>query len=622
MAWAGCGRSDLDAGDLDGIFGPGGGAGGTVRQDGGQDAPSDAVPDSWQDGGPCTFDQDCDDGVFCTMDRCVGSTCYYAPRDMDGDGYVEQSCGGDDCNDLNPQVHPFAEEVCTDGADNDCNGPADCFDPACTGAPVCGCVPDPAGESCGNGKDDDCDTFVDCNDADCAGTTACGCTASEEGLCGNGLDDDCDGQFDCDDWNCFDDPACACATYAESCSNGKDDNCNGLIDCADPGCWDAWECVCQPPGVPEVCTDNQDNDCDGLADCADPDCLFTSACAGCEPEICNDGKDNDCDNYVDCADSACQLDPACKPVAELCNNGKDDDLDGQIDCADPDCKGNPWCVLQQDSCTNPKLIAASGTYTGDTTGHVNYEHGSCGGAAGEAVFYFVLSAPTKVHFDTQGTQFDSVIYVRKGSCASGKELACDDDSGGQWAAQVDIPILYQGTYYVFVDGYTIDPQGGANEGPFVLHAELTANPPEICDNGIDDDGDVYVDCADPDCTNAAPCLNCNGGQPPSPEFAAGACTNGRDDDCDGLTDCDDPDCNASDYYKSECCNGQDDNGNQIVDDFSCRCATDADCPFEYMCYTHSSHSCGPLCDNFFGDVCPYVAPGSYCSAVTHQCEFP
>lgn len=33
--------------------------------------------------------------------------------------------------------------------------------------------------------------------------------------------------------------------------------------------------------------------------------------------------------------------------------------------------------------------------------------------------------------------------------------------------------------------------------------------PEICDNGIDDDGDGYTDCADPECVNAAEC------QPPA-----------------------------------------------------------------------------------------------------------
>ncbi|MFT7603393.1 MAG: hypothetical protein ACI8VT_000960, partial [Saprospiraceae bacterium] len=32
---------------------------------------------------------------------------------------------------------------------------------------------------------------------------------------------------------------------------------------------------------------------------------------------------------------------------------------------------------------------------------------------------------------------------------------------------------------------------------------------EICDNGIDDDGDTFIDCADPDCINYGGCLDCD-----------------------------------------------------------------------------------------------------------------
>jgi subtilisin-like proprotein convertase family protein len=57
-------------------------------------------------------------------------------------------------------------------------------------------------------------------------------------------------------------------------------------------------------------------------------------------------------------------------------------------------------------------------------------------------------------------------------------------------------------------------------------------PPELdCTNGLDDDGDTAVDCADSDCAARPPCLPEN-------------CANGIDDDGDGLTDCSDPDCLA------------------------------------------------------------------------------
>jgi hypothetical protein len=595
--------------------GQGGGGQGGVGADGGGGAGGSTTTTPIM----CATPQDCDDGDGCTTDKCTNGFCLHTPRDDDGDGFGPEMCGGADCNDFNPAVHPGAKENCFDGVDNDCNMAADCFDPACANVPGCGCKP--VKEDCKNGKDDDCDGVVDCFDADCAGTPACGCAPSESGKCTNGFDDDCDGNIDCADSDCFADMTCTCKQNGEICGDGQDNNCNGLVDCADPACGGVFPCTCQPPGSPEVCNDGMDNDCDKLVDCADPDCIVSPSCKQCTSEICTDGVDNNCDGKIDCADPSCAFAPNCMPVAEICNDGIDNDKDGKIDCQDPDCANNPFCVVQQANCLSPKLIPGSGSYTGDTTGHVSETKGSCGGDAGEAVFYFVLNAPSKVHLDSIGTSFDSVVYVRTGKCNTGKELACDDDSGGNHAAKIDIPILYPGTYYVFLDGFTIDPQGGANEGPFVLNVVITPNPPEICNNGIDDDGDVYVDCADSDCWSTPPCSTCFNGSHGVPEFGVAACTDGVDDDCDGKVDCQDEDCSASDYYINECCDGVDQNGNGIIDDFNCRCKTDADCENGQICYTHTAHACGIPCQLFFGDVCPFVAAGSFCNAATQQCEF-
>jgi hypothetical protein len=92
------------------------------------------------DGDPCTTDacdpaagcvhgfhrEPCDDGDECTMgEACAEGICAGGlPKDADGDGYVDKYCGGDDCEDDNPESHPGLAEVC-DGADNDCDGLTD-----------------------------------------------------------------------------------------------------------------------------------------------------------------------------------------------------------------------------------------------------------------------------------------------------------------------------------------------------------------------------------------------------------------------------------------------------------------------------------------------------------------
>jgi hypothetical protein len=687
------------------------------------------------DGRECTVSSDCPGSTFCALQVCQNFKCITRTRDLDGDGAIDASCGGTDCDDSRFDVRPGAPEKCGDGLDNNCDGALDCSDVACEGVPGCVCIPgvkescgsgldedcdglkdcddsdcatnpvcicqplesncsdgkdencnglidcgdpqcfgtkecskcDAAETSCTNTADDDCDGLVDCLDSDCNGSPACACAPSEtkcgdgrdddcdgkidcadtdckadptcgclasETNCGDGRDDDCDGTFDCKDSDCAASPICGCQASAEVCNDGKDNDCNDLIDCADPACTTSPLCKCQGPAQPEVCDDGVDNDCDNLVDCADPNCIGKPACSTCKTEICDDGIDNDCDGAIDCADIAnCAFEPSCVPTPEQCNNGKDDDSDGAIDCSDTDCIGNPFCATKQSNCLNAKPISASGTYTGDTTGNIPETRGTCGGDAGEAVFSIIVTVPTRLTVDTDGTQFDATLYLRKGACESGREIACNDDfkttnkppPAHPSIAQISQNILYPGSYYLFLDGFTIDAQKGPNQGPFVLNVDLVPNPKEICGDGIDNDGDVYVDCGDPDCVKEAAC-QCNAPQAASAEFGRDACTDGVDNDCDGKVDENDDDCRASEYYQTEVCNGIDDNGNLIADDFSCRCSVDNECNPGQICYRQTTNSCGPRCDQFVGwevgGVCPFIAPGSVCNPSTGQCTFP
>ncbi|MBN1772103.1 MAG: putative metal-binding motif-containing protein [Deltaproteobacteria bacterium] len=121
----------------------------------------------------------CDDGVACTVDTCDPGSgrCTSAPPDRDLDTYPDGACGGTDCDDIAPAVHPGAAEVCN-GLDDDCDTATDedleCLVGAtrpCTtwcgteGTQTCGracrwggCQPPP--ETC-NCSDDDCNLLID-----------------------------------------------------------------------------------------------------------------------------------------------------------------------------------------------------------------------------------------------------------------------------------------------------------------------------------------------------------------------------------------------------------------------------------------------------------------------------
>jgi hypothetical protein len=529
----------------------------------------------------------CDDLDPCTDDACdEGSgVCRFTPweADADLDGFADCACSAPpcDCDDADPTINPAAAEVCDDLNDNDCDDLVDCDDPVCVGDPGC-CVP----------------------------------TGDE--VCNDRVDNDCNGAEDCDDPACFGDIWCCEPTGREVCDDGIDNDCDGRTDCDDPADCRRHRACCVPSG-PEDCDDGVDNDCDGFTDCSDlRDCFRDPACADCIPELCWDGVDNDCDDIIDCDDPDCSWFPPCDApeIERECHNWIDDDFDGAADCDDEDCAADPMCP-EPDTCDEPFVIdegtvevtgttmALSDDYTPDTSGG---DPGCRGGDGPEAVMVLTLAEASVVRLDTFGSAFDTVLYVRADDCETGDQVACNDDTVDGVQSEVTFS-AGPGLVYIFLDGY-----GFMSRGDYVLHIEVAPLGDEVCDNGIDDDADGATDCDDEDCAGFPECVI-------EPERGVAACTDGRDNDRDDLVDCDDTeDCAVVDAL-GECCNGEDDNGNGVVDEFACACADSADCARGY-CYVETAGACGPSCTRLGGDrLCNWVFPGSHCSPRTNTCVY-
>jgi hypothetical protein len=271
----------------------------------------------------------CADTDPCTIDTCssVAGACVHTPRDVDGDTYGDDDCGGTDCNDGNPMVHPGVPDDDCDGVDDDCDtvidggksaagGPctvtADCCEGSCIGGT---CT---EGYGLCEGPGETCTTPADCCSGQCEIVAGGARECVGAGFCG-GEGDPCIFSVDCCSLWCSG-GVCAvgstCGVVASTCTTGTD-CCSGI--CTGGTCSSIGG-VCGPLG--ETCS-SAGGCCSGFCDAGH--CAFSFFC-GAEGEVCDEGGDccNDiCDDYVSPADPGrCAFLGGCDTVGQPCTGNR------------------------------------------------------------------------------------------------------------------------------------------------------------------------------------------------------------------------------------------------------------------------------------------------------------
>ncbi len=435
--------------------------------------------------------------------------------------------------------------LCADGFDNDGDGATDCDDTECFGQT--GCTTE---LNCSDGNDNDGDTLVDCDDDDCATFIAClGGDSCADALpvtlpfhaTGTDITADFTNAQSFTGTNC--DPASGVeAVFAVTLTAGqriKMDEIGALdsvIHVIQP-CANASTCLMsEDAGTNEInlvftapadgiyyvileawsgtpssksydfsiinwdvteanCADTLDEDFDGKIDCNDPDCFGQT---GCTTELnCGDGFDNDDDTFTDCDDLDCAVATACE-LGEGC--------------------ANPTVVT-----TFPYNVTGTNFGADYANDHI-FSSATCTVTGGpEGIFAVDLLAGERLRLNETGT-LDAQLRVLP-ACTTTAPV-CLLNTGSESNILFTAPA--DGTYYVVLEAYYSTTTSGYNFTIEKFYATETS-----CVDGIDNDLDGSIDCADSECAGASTC---------GPETTDAFCADGIDNDADGLTDCVDTDC--------------------------------------------------------------------------------
>lgn len=152
-----------------------------------------------------------------------------------------------------------------------------------------------------------------------------------------------------------------------------------------------------------------------------------------------------------------------------------------------------------------------GPLTSGGNGYVNSGNDSC---------YFCASKCGS----TNCTDADNDGYFLEATC--GTSLDCNDRSLA----------INPGAVEVCTDGIDNDCDGKVDCADSDCTAQCPSTSPEVCNDVVDNDGDLKVDCADRDCRNDPACASTG------TEGKGKTCSDGKDNDGNGFIDCADTKC--------------------------------------------------------------------------------